>query len=333
MPQCAVVVGGEPNDLVLAPVFGVDERKTESQTATGRAPAPQITKLRTLHGEVGSNPSGIFSRDGNRLVYATGNDVVIEDTESGENAVKFTGHRKYVWLARFSSDDSRVVSVGQDETIRIWDVSSTKQVSLIIAKTAQHGSVLVVTDKAARITYSTAENRRLVAVDGSTKEPLGTVELKEQKVYWRDVSHNQKLGISNGDRNEVSIWDLPKITSFQIDNGHPNYCGSFSPDGSLVLLGGGFSWDVWNHKEKTKMKGGSVTEAHVYAIAMAPEGSRCLTGLADGTVVLWDLIDSKRISTVRFHESPLNIVAFSPDGKLALSRSNDGVIQLMRLPP
>ena len=83
-----------------------------------------------LFGQRGkSNPAPIFcikpSRDGARIF--TGDiegDLVMSDLRTGKVLRAFDGHTKCVNDIVLSSDESRLASVSDDKTIRVWDASS-----------------------------------------------------------------------------------------------------------------------------------------------------------------------------------------------------------------
>jgi WD40 repeat protein len=61
----------------------------------------------------------------------------------------------------------------------------------------------------------------------------------------------------------------------------------------------------------------------VYGLAFTPDGSRLVSGSADGTVRLWDVPGRRLIETYRWHESWVTCVAVSPDGMTAAAGGND----------
>ena len=83
----------------------------------------------------------------------------------------------------------------------------------------------------------------------------------------------------------------------------------------------------------------------IEAVAFSPDGQRALTGSRDRLVKIWDVdtddfpkdeaqaqaagpIDGKELLTLRYHDEPVTGVAFSPDGRTALSASLDGTAVL-----
>jgi WD40 repeat protein len=70
--------------------------------------------------------------------------------------------------------------------------------------------------------------------------------------------------------------------------------------------------------------------------ALSPDGRRALTGHLDGAVCLWDLAAKKKLAGFSKHKFKVQSLAFSPDGRLALSGENNqggSDVWLYRLPP
>lgn len=288
--------------------------------------------VRQWQGDLGQSQFGVFTKDGSRLVYTKYNDVFFVDTETGDNPIKLSGHEKPVWLARFSGDDQRVVSVGQDESLRVWDTKSQKQLSQLSINTADRCSVLSVSSDANLVAFSTEKDRMLRVMDISKKSELQRIGLTDTAVTWRSVTLDGRWGLSCGISKVTKIWDLNTGVHTEINNGHHNYCGQFTHDGTQAMLAGVYSWELWDTRYKTKLKSGTVTGGHIYSIATSPNTTRFMTGLADGTVWLWDLETGKQLHVFRGHEKPITAVMISPDKKLAVSRDQSGEIILWRLP-
>jgi len=121
--------------------------------------------------------------------------------------------------------------------------------------------------------------------------------------------------LSTGERDgAVCIWDVPtKEKLFTFDTGV--YAVAFDPKGKY-LAGAGldeavYMWDVDTH-ETIFVLGGHQEKIH--AIAFDPSGSYIVSGGDDSTVRVWDVL-SGRALVARELDSPVQSLAFSPDGK------------------
>ncbi len=67
------------------------------------------------------------------------------------------------------------------------------------------------------------------------------------------------------------------------------------------------------------------------SVDLSPDGHAALLGLADGTILLWDLQSKREILRLRGHEGQVNDVSFAPDGLKALSGGADAQVILWDL--
>jgi len=291
----------------------------------------ELGEVRSWTGTLGKSQFGVFSNNGTRLVFADGNDAVIVDTVDGRNSIRLSGHTKPVSVARYSGDGTRIVTVGQDETIRRWDAESGKQISEVAANTGSPSTILSVSKNGSLIGFTTGSDRIMRVMDLFRKVERQRIGLKAKELHWRSVSPDCRLAMSNGITNLTTFWDTSTGNYTRINNGHHNYCGQFSHDGTAAILGGGFAWDIWNIQRKTKVAAGTVTGGHVYAIASSKSGDRLLTGLSDGTVWVWDVRAGKELMVLRGHEKAVRAVMVSPDRRYAVSGDQLGTIILWRI--
>ena len=64
---------------------------------------------------------GIFNRVGDRIVFGQGNEAHVYDVAGGSPKVRLRGHSGQVLYAEFSPNSERILTVSEDNTIRIWD--------------------------------------------------------------------------------------------------------------------------------------------------------------------------------------------------------------------
>jgi WD40 repeat protein len=118
--------------------------------------------------------------------------------------------------------------------------------------------------------------------------------------------------------------------------GHAFYvvCVALSPDGKRAISAGSHDhtarlWDVESGKEIHRLD----HKEAVWAVAFSPDGKRVLTGCggiqrgaefqpgSDNSMRLWEAGTGKLLGVFEGHRADVWCVAFSPDGKRALSGS------------
>ena len=257
-------------------------------------------------------PAGaVFSPDGGKVVYMNSDQRIREwdlKVEMTWEVPSFSSDSSQSALVVFAPDARLLASVGTDNTILVWNVSTGKKLQVLKGHSGQVNSVVF------------TPNNRLLS--GSAD---GTIRLwdlnsgKELRTY-RDnggwilaCSPSGFLAISYkaggwGQEGVLQLWDLETGEPIRNLQGHvgPVNCAVFSPDGRRVLTGSGYGYGFPDSATSAEME--------------------------DRTMRLWDVGTGKELARYKGHSMGVTAVAFSPDGTRALSGSLDTTIRLWALP-
>lgn len=107
---------------------------------------------------------------------------------------------------------------------------------------------------------------------------------------------------------------------------------SFSADGHQ-LISRDMSGDVkvWCLKTKREITPTRRLDVRKTQMCVSPTGDYALTGFDTPTVVVWDCRSGAEIGWLEGHKGPILSLAFSPDGRLALSVAADSTIRVWDL--
>jgi WD40 repeat protein/tRNA A-37 threonylcarbamoyl transferase component Bud32 len=287
-----------------------------------------------------------FSPDG-RLVL-TGAGIPVEgtfdcylqlwDAETGQELRRFKGHRSSIYSAAFSPDGKRIVSnsATPDNSVRIWDVESGKQLKRILplSRIATLGVVFGLDGKHVFSCDEAMVRMWEVETGREVRRFVG----HRTVVRCLAISRDGRYLVSGGTQKDTSIrvWEVESGKEVQRFEGHPiegETSIAFLPDGGRVVSGGYDGtlrlWDVSAGKEVRRFEG---HQGPVSQVAVSPDGRRVLSAGSDRTVRLWDLETGKELDRFTGHTDVALSVAFSPDGRTALSGSADNTARLWRLP-
>jgi WD40 repeat protein len=224
---------------------------------------------------------------------------------SGEGADEIHG-------VAFAPDGRRIVACADDERARaiVWNAQSGKKIAALdaawypsyarSATFSRNGDQVVIgTDTGAILLWRLCP-RQLRALLG----------VHRKEVCSLAASAKSDLIVSGSRNDKVSLWEIGCGTNVRDFGGHEFSAASvaFSSDGKWVAAGrmeGASLWDCASGKENvfisTAVKNNGVMSpsGYVTAIAFSPDATQVATGLANGSIAIWESRTGHLLRTLR----------------------------------
>jgi WD40 repeat protein len=226
-----------------------------------------------------------FAPDGKTLTasWAHAKPAWIWRTDTWEVAHKLEGSPSGVRHLAYARDGKTLATAELDNRIRIWDVATGK----LLTELASRGKIV------SRVAFS-PDGKMLAAADG------------------------------NGHK-RIDIWELESkniIKTLDTDDGSAFFI-AFSHDGKTLVAATKTiqSFDIATGKVQQLINPAKVNYAFLETVAISRDGKLLLTGGTNPTAHLWDITTGEMVAAFGPHDGIIVNVALSPDGSLALIRS------------
>jgi WD40 repeat protein len=281
-------------------------------------------------------------------------------TEPGGPLIRtLEGHMKGVRTVAVTPDGRRAVSGSFEGTVRLWDLESARTIRTLEGDADFVNAVAV-----------TPDGRRIVSVSGSRgRDPFSNLdedseltlrlwELESGQMIRLLEGHSGAVNavavtpdglqaVSASDDNTLRLWDLESGQTLRTLKGHTECVTAvaITPDGRRAVSGSDDQtlrlWDLSNSQTIRTFE----LTARVLAVAVTPDGRRAVSGsvvdlavapteqraLKTKALRLWDLQSGQCLRTLVGHTADVNAVAVTPDGRRAVSGSNDATLRVWDL--
>jgi WD40 repeat protein len=264
------------------------------------------------------------------------------------------GHSADVRSLDFAPDGRSVAIGGDDNTVTLWDVTDRGRALPVGSPLVGHtnGVTQVVFAPDGQTVASASIDGTVMFWDVSghgAVKPLASLPDPPEALGMALAPDRHTLAVGNGD-GTVSFWNIanPAASIHLCDvKAHDDAVLSvvFSPNRNLMATGGSdgkiFLWNIADPACPTPLGGPIIAPdppdqgsslGFVWSLGFAGDAHTLAAGIADGTVLLWDVVDPGQPQRLG---QPLKVedlgtwsIAFAPDGGTLAVGHSDGKVSL-----
>ena len=215
----------------------------------------------------------------------------------------------------FTPDNSRIITVFEDGSARVWDQRNALAKSVLNGHTGQIYSVAIDPSSNQAITGSVDKSLRIWDITQGIQ--TAAIERLVSGVWSVAFSRDNKyIGIGlNDSRVQIrNATDMELITEIKQGAIGWVFDVQFNNDGKKIASTYGGLGMIWSARDGQKLLELSGHGDEVTGIEFSPDGSRIMTSSNDKTARLWDAVKNGDAIKIFQHDTPLNCVRFNPDG-------------------
>jgi WD40 repeat protein len=343
---------------------------TAGKTVSVWSTAGRVTRRFLLN----SAATGLtFTRDGKLFAACDSTTARVWETDSGDLRAQMiqkepnigSSWRDQLKSVAFSPDGSLLATANGDQTARIWDTASGREILRVQRKGTVQGAffspdgklLVTVTGDIGmgpadtgvhfweapdwHLTFHAEGENIRFSPDGhffaiSVKSTLRILETASRREIANIATPNplstfifspdMKHLATGDDKGAILICELPSGQRVaELKQESGISTLDFSRDGKYLASGAGSSAQIWDLGKGTGLFQFQ-HEAEVAAVAFSQDGKTLATA-AGNTARLWDAATGIEISRV-VHDQTVTSVAFAPDSKVLATAGDDGVVQL-----
>ncbi|KIJ18456.1 hypothetical protein PAXINDRAFT_167056 [Paxillus involutus ATCC 200175] len=247
------------------------------------------------------------------------------------------GHTDLVQELNFSKnvDELKIISTSSDETVRIWDAGTGKQVGEpLLGHAAPTRGIAISTDGTKIL--SGGDDGKIIMWSAETRAIIRSIKPRMSgghlEIAWLSFSPDDKTFASASGDETCTVWNSETGELLLEFDDHQDIVETvaYSPSGVKIASG--------SHDHTIRIRnahtGERLTQPLLHAdlvrsIVWSPDSRHLISACHDGQIFFWSAPTGTQLgSPLQAHLSGINCMAISPGGSLLASASNDHTARL-----
>ena len=244
--------------------------------------------------------------------------------------------------ASYSPDGKRIVSTALDNSVKIWDSETGKEILSLQGFSCRgilHGTLPAVYSPDCKRIASVSYDNTIKIWDAETGRILQSLAGHSGPVYYAYFSPNSHQIVSSSEDKTIRVWDVETGKEIKTLIGLLGLA-AFCPDGKRVVFASidkskGIEclktigiWDWKTGKTSQSM----VKNASVFTpIAFSFDGEQVAYALNTNIIRIQNVETGELIQSLTESSSSIKLIAFSSNGKLIASAKNDHSIKIWNI--
>ena len=315
----------------------VDERNVAQQQSLV-ASVRELAGAANLNLDVDPERSILLALQAVALTDKTGQPPLIEAQDALHRAVQASriqatlhGHTAEIMGVAYSPDGKRIATIADDNTIKIWDASSSKELvsiptgnllsniksSLSFSPDGTHIAARAA-DHLAKV-WDVTTGKELFILKGHTGEVTAVIFSPDGK----------SIATSSSDKT-IKLWDSSTGQELSTLTGQNDVIDdvAFSPDGKYLATAGDSTgaaiWDI----DSKKIRSTIPFNEGIYCVAFSPDGKTLAIGAFNAVWMMVDVSTGSKFFTAYGHASLVTKIAFDSTGLRVVTSNEDGTAKL-----
>ena len=245
-------------------------------------------------------------------------------------------HEGPVRSLAFSPDGNQIISGGQDNVLRVWNLDTDREQAILRGHASHVRDCVFAPDGKSLLSAGRDHQIKLWQPDAYGESVVlgrGTnAEQTDAVLAARFSRDGQQIVTASRDRT-ATLWDVDRQQKLQhFAEGHDFLASSsvFFADGARLATGAGDgSVRIWDVATGTQMLQLEAT-GRTAALAVSDDGRWIATGGTDNEAQIWNAQTGKRVAVLSGHEAVVTALRFTPDSETLATGDDLGRCRLWK---